>query len=144
MRRNGFFIGMRSIFTDLVLAPFLLTAFMIAGPQAASAQYYVTTGQSGAQTQIDSAPHMSTFMLSVTAPVTFGGGKFTMKRGSASSATVEYTLYSDNTGACSGPSTVVSLNASSFTTQFNLVDFLIPGNASLGIGLYWFPAISRG
>ena len=121
------------------LCHFLFGAFFIStfflSLSIAQAQVYVTTGQSGAQTQIDSAPHTSTIYLNVVTTITFGGGDLTMKRGSASTANVEYTVYP--TSACTGtPLAQVVHGPGAFTTQFASIPFHIPGNLTLAPGVY--------
>ena len=54
-------------------------AFLLAAGSAARAEdFYVKTGQTGAQTQIDVA-HTSSFTFQPSAATSFAGGIFTMK-----------------------------------------------------------------
>jgi len=53
---------------------------------------YVTTGQTGAQTQID-AFHTSSFTIAVQNPTLFSGGVFTMKAGTATQDPITFRLY---------------------------------------------------
>ena len=54
--------------------------------------YYVETGQTGAQTQIDTN-HKSSFTIRASSEIDFYGGKFVMKAGSSASAPLTLTLY---------------------------------------------------
>ena len=104
----------------------LLAALLpLAAAQTTFDGNYLYTGQSGAQTQIDSK-HTTTWSLSVTGTLQFSGAKLTMKAGSSTTASTTFTLYS-GTGT-SGPILCqVELNRLNFTTQFNLITFLCPG-----------------
>ena len=72
--------------------------------------FYVKTGQTGAQTQIDVA-HTSSFSFQPTTATSFAGGIFTMKAGSSASRTVTFALY-ENLSA--GPVRSVTLTYSQF------------------------------
>ena len=63
----------------------------------AQSTYYLWTGQSGAQTQID-VDHKSSWYITVASgsSFTFGGGKFTIKKGSSASDTISLELYQNN------------------------------------------------
>src|SRR5213080_1044754 len=54
--------------------------------------YYLATGQTGAQTQID-VNHTSTWEMTPDINFAFGGGLFTMKDGSSSTDDVILSLY---------------------------------------------------
>lgn len=85
-----------------------LLAAVAAGP-AGAVPYYFTTGQTGAQTQID-MNHTTSWSFTASSAWTLGGGRFTMKDGSATSATVALTLYEG------GDATGTLLQQQSFTT----------------------------
>src|ERR1041385_4154511 len=73
-----------------------ITIFLLAFAATSFAQsspYYLWTGQSSAQTQIDSFHTSSWYIQVVNGPVLLGGGNFTMKDGSSASADVTLTLY---------------------------------------------------
>ena len=79
----------------------LCTAFLcLALHCGASPIYYLATGQTGAQTQID-VNHTSSWEMTPNLNFDLGGGLFTMKDGSSTSATVILTLYQgiDATGS---------------------------------------------
>jgi hypothetical protein len=65
--------------------------------------YYLTTGQTGAQTQID-LNHTATWSFTATSSWLLGGGNFTMKDGSNSTANVVFSVYNgtDTTGSLLG------------------------------------------
>ena len=71
-----------------------------AGPAQADVAYFITTGQAGAQTQID-IDHTSSWLITPGANFLLGGGNFTMKEGPTTGATISLTLYlgSDATGS---------------------------------------------
>ena len=54
--------------------------------------YYLATGQTGAQTQID-VNHTSSWLMTPNSNFDLAGGLFTMKDGSSTSATVTLSLY---------------------------------------------------
>ena len=64
----------------------------------AAAQTYITTGQTGAQTQID-VNHTSTWTFTPASNTTLSGGYFTMKDGSATTADVTLSLYAGPTAS---------------------------------------------
>ena len=66
---------------------------------AATPIYYLATGQTGAQTQID-LNHTSSWVITPNIDFGFNGGLFTMKDGSSSSADQTLSVYkgSDATG----------------------------------------------
>ena len=57
--------------------------------------YYLQTGQTGAQTQID-VNHTSTWLLTPNIDFDLGGGLFVMKDGSNTSARVTLSIYQGN------------------------------------------------
>ena len=62
----------------------------------ASPIYYLATGQTGAQTQID-VNHTSSWVMTPNVNFDLGGGLFTMKDGSSTSATVNLSLIKAST-----------------------------------------------
>jgi len=75
-----------------LLASLLLAWLACAAQAAVTDGYYVSTGQAGAQTQIDKN-HTSSFTIQSPADILFTGGLFTMKYGSSTSAPITFTLY---------------------------------------------------
>ena len=81
-----------------ILATLVAGLLLAAGPAGTNAMaqaatdYYVRTGQTGAQTQID-AFHKSTFTITVQSQTEFRGGLFTMKAGSATNDPITFKLY---------------------------------------------------
>lgn len=88
------------------------------GAQAAAAQaapvlYFLRTGQSGAQTQID-ATHSTTWAFSTgAAGFSLGGGEFEMKTGRNTAASISLTIYGGS-DASGPPLSAISLTASGF------------------------------
>lgn len=78
----------------LSLVACLLFAVPAAAAWAASDAGYVTTGQTGAQTQID-ADATSSFTIVATASAFVLGGDFVMKSGSSTTASISFRLYED-------------------------------------------------
>lgn len=71
----------------------LCSAFLFLALQCdASPIYYLATGQTGAQTQID-VNHTSSWLMTPNSIFDLGGGLFTMKDGSSTSATITLSLY---------------------------------------------------
>ena len=83
----------------LPLAGFGLAMAMAAKP-ALAVPYFITTGQAGAQTQID-VNHTSSWVITPAADFVLGGGNFTMKDGPSTASPISLTLYlgSDATGS---------------------------------------------
>lgn len=67
-------------------------AALSALPAQAGPVYYVTTGQAGAQTQID-VNHATTVSFRAASTWDLGGGNLTMKGGSGTTASVNLSLY---------------------------------------------------
>ena len=78
----------------LLLVALLLFAGHAIPASAASDAGYVTTGQTGAQTQID-AGATSRFTIVATASAFVLGGDFVMKSGSSTTASISFRLYAD-------------------------------------------------
>ncbi len=107
---------------------------MAFGASRAWAQAYLETGQTGAQTQID-VDHSTTIYIGAVASFTLGGANYVMKRGSASTADVNFTVYANS--ACTGvPLATVTNNAAAFDQNFAVVVFQISGNITLSPGVY--------
>lgn len=69
-----------------------------ATPAAAGPLYYFVTSQTGAQTQLD-VNHTTSWSFTATSAWTLGGGDFTMKEGSSTSADVALLLYQGTSSA---------------------------------------------
>lgn len=100
---------------------------------AAFARDYVTTGNTGARTQID-ASHTSTICLFVTgSSVGFGGGNITLKRGSNAVEGAIVTFLPGTT--CSGtPLYIFALGPDGADNSFVATPFQISGIQSLSAG----------
>ena len=90
--------------------------------------YYLTTGQSGAQTQID-VDHTTSWSFTAGSAWTLGGGNFTMKDGSATTSTIALSVY-EGTSASGTLVASINLNHGTFCTlhtgncqQFNTTPF---------------------
>src|SRR5437867_6073542 len=105
-------------------------------PALAQSPYYIYTGQSSAQTQIDTSHTSSWYLHVVSGPLSLGGGNFTMKEGSSATADVTLTLYQGSSTSGAVLATVTK-TASSFTGQFNPVDFSFSSVQSLATGNYY-------
>ena len=117
------------------LAGILLLLSVAGGTAHAQTPYLLWTGQTAAQTQIDTN-HKSIWYINVlSSTVLFGGGNFTMKKGSSATDTVTLTLYqgSNTSGTVLGS---VTKAASAFTGQFNPVSFPFASNVTLTPGTY--------
>jgi hypothetical protein len=71
--------------------------------------YYLSTDQTGAQTQID-IDHSSEWIITPNTTFDFGGGRLTMKAGSSASVIVTFSVYLgvDNTGTLLGAVTLTN------------------------------------
>ena len=105
-------------------------------PALAQSPYFIYTGQSSAQTQIDTSHTSSWYLHVVSGPLSLGGGNFTMKEGSSATADVTLTLYQGSSTSGTVLATVTRA-ASSFTGQFNPVDFSFSSVQSLATGNYY-------
>src|SRR5207249_447980 len=81
------------------LAALLICLFFSASAAFAQSTYYLWTGQTAAQTQIDSFHTSSWYIHVLNGPVPMGGGNFTMKAGSSATANVTLTLYQGSSTA---------------------------------------------
>lgn len=80
-------------FRNIAAACFLLAAaFVTHQAHATPTVYYLETGQSGAQTQID-ALHSTTWSFAAVSNFSLGGGEFVMKDGSSTSADIMLNVY---------------------------------------------------
>ena len=117
----------------------LVTLLFVVVPQPTSATqstYYLWTGQAAAQTQID-LNHRTSWHISVrSGSVVFGGGNFTMKRGSQSFEDVTLSLYrgADTSGTLLGRKTVT---VSGFTQSFASIPFHFASTVTLTPGSYY-------
>ena len=112
-----------------------LVLVVLALPGAAG-QYWLYSGQAGAQTQID-VNHASTFSIQLTSgSLSFAGARFTMKRGPSSSTRVTLSLYQGPSaaGTLLGNSTLVN---SDFTSSFILEEFALALPVTLTTGSYF-------
>lgn len=108
--------------------------------------YYLTTGQTGAQTQID-INHTSSWTLTPTFAFDLGGGSFEMKAGSSAAATALLTLYqgTSQAGTILGQVTLTNL---AFCTQvsncgaFGVHDFFFGSAVPLSVGTTYFVALT--
>lgn len=129
-------------FSALLLATLVWIGACTAAAQAAD--YYVVTGQTGAQTQIDTN-HTSSFTIKTTGlGVQFFGGKFTMKAGSATTSTVKFSLY-DSLAPGAIPLAVKEFSYSAFCsqhggtcTQFASTTFAFSTPVSLAAGRSYY------
>ena len=112
-------------------------AAIAAPPAAAQTPSYIYTGQTGAQTQIDTN-HKTTWNIGVSAGTTllFGGGQITMKRGSATTATVTFACY-NGTSATGSPFASVTLQPSSFSGSYSQIAFPFTPAQNLVAGNYF-------
>ena len=102
----------------------------------ASAQYFLYSGQSSAQTQID-VNHQSTWLLQLTSgTLAFGGAKLTMKLGPSTVQNVTFSFY--NGTSTSGPLfRQVVLTPASLTQSFTETLYAFPSPVTLVPGYYY-------
>ena len=102
---------------------------------SAQAAYSLWTGQTGAQTQID-VNHTSSWYITVNSgTVLFGGGQFTIKRGSATTNSITLKLYAGSAaGSLLASKTVLPSGVGS---SYANVDFSFATPLSLGPGTYF-------
>ena len=100
--------------------------------------YYLYTGQTGAQTQIDTN-HTTSWLLTANSAWTLGGGRFVMKCGSATTGDISLVV---RTGSATGSEVArVTLPVGSFTqsfteTAFNFAQVLtLQANTTYYIGI---------
>ncbi|HUS07219.1 MAG TPA: PEP-CTERM sorting domain-containing protein [Bryobacteraceae bacterium] len=125
----------------------LTTSFLfLASLCNAGPVYYLATDQSGAQTQID-VNHTSTWLLTPNVAFDFGGGLFTMKDGSGTSANVTLSFYQgvNASGTLLGtvPLTVTSFCAQvSNCGQFAFHQFFFATPIPMAAGTTYFAALT--
>ncbi|MBL8565786.1 MAG: DUF11 domain-containing protein [Hyphomicrobiaceae bacterium] len=127
---------MRWLAQGLKRALFCIASIALSGGfvHEAAAQAYLETGQTGAQTQID-VNHTTTMYIGAPASFLFGGANYVMKRGSSSTANVDFTVYPN--ASCTGTPLVTVTNISTaFDSSYAPVLFQIPGNLTLTPGIY--------
>ena len=117
----------------------LVAAFLwlsTASDALAQSTYYLWTGQSGAQTQVD-VKHKSSWYIIVSSgsSFTFGGGKFAIKKGSRTSDTISLKLYQNNSAGTLLATQTVS--ADSVTQSFTTIDFSLASPVTLTAGTYY-------
>jgi uncharacterized repeat protein (TIGR01451 family) len=108
----------------------------VARPATAQSTYYLWTGQTSAQTQIDTNHTSSWHIIVHSGSFAFGGGNFTMKAGSSASATVTLKLYQ---GSSTGGTVLASVTqaASAVTGQFTPLAFAFSSVQTLTTGRYY-------
>ena len=106
---------------------------------------YLSTGQTGAQTQIDIA-HTSSWALDPNVDFSFAGGLFTMKAGGSQVDTITLSLYNgtDATGTLLGSVTLTSTAfcAQAACGQFNTHQFLFTTPIALTTGSNYFATLT--
>ena len=117
----------------------LVAAFLwlsTASDALAQSTYYLWSGQSGAQTQVD-VKHKSSWYIIVSSgsSFTFGGGKFAIKKGSRTSDTISLKLYQNNSAGTLLATQTVS--ADSVTQSFTTIDFSLASPVTLTAGTYY-------
>ncbi len=108
--------------------------------------YYLTTGQNGAQTQID-INHSSEWSFAPSTPWQFGGGFFTMKEGSKTTAPITFRLYRGPTASSMGLIAEVTLSNAQFCAQapcnqYNVRDFHLVSPVQLTTGMTYFASLT--
>jgi len=128
--------------TALKMALFL---FSLSGLSSAATILYLSTGQTGAQTQIDIA-HTSTWLLTPNVDFSFAGGLFTMKAGGSAVDDLTLSIYlgSDTTGTLLSSVTLTSTQfcAQAACGQFATHQFLFSAPVALTTGTTYFAALS--
>jgi hypothetical protein len=131
-----------------MLKTLIKTALCLASLSAlasASPIYYLSTGQTGAQTQVDTA-HTSTWLLTPNVDFSFAGGLFTMKAGGSVANDINLSIYlgSDNTGTLLSSITLTSTQfcAQAACGQFNTHPFLFTTAVPLTSGVTYFAALT--
>lgn len=93
----------------------LLALFSLGTVCQATPIYYLATGQTGAQTQID-VSHSSSWVMTPNTAFAFGGGLFTMKQGQSTVAPVTLALF-QGTSAAGSLLATATLTATNFCAQ---------------------------
>lgn len=110
---------------QIVLQKYLPIFLLLISSQAQAA-LFVSTGQTGAQVQVDTA-HTQNWEFTPGVDIDIEGAKFKMKRGPTTSADVSFTLIEGMFSDWNNGGTVisnVSLGVTPFTQQFEFYDFL--------------------
>lgn len=124
----------------------LLASLGLAAP-AAAVPYYFTTGQAGAQTQID-LNHATTNTFTATSAWELGGGDFTMKSGGTTTALINLALYQGTSAAGTLLATLTDTNAQFCTAHggncqsFNTTPFHFTNPYTLTTGVTYFLALT--
>lgn len=118
----------------------LLVAF--ASISAAAPIYYIATGQTGAQTQIDES-HTSEWLITPSTTFEFGGGRLTMKAGNSISEVVTFNVYqgTDNTGTLLRTLSVTPADfcvTAGDCNSFTIRNFDLPTTLLLASGIDYF------
>lgn len=108
--------------------------------------YYLTTGQTGAQTQID-INHSSEWSFTPSVPWQFGGGFFTMKDGSKTNAPIVFRLYEGPNAASNNLIAQVTMTNAQFCAQapcnqYNVRDFHLVSPVQLTAGMTYFASLT--
>jgi hypothetical protein len=108
--------------------------------------YYLTTGQTGAQTQID-INHSSEWSFTPTIPWRFGGGFFEMKEGSKTTAPITFRLYQGRGASTVGLIAQVTLTNAQFCSQapcqqYNIRDFQLVSPVTLAPGVAYYASLT--
>lgn len=127
-------------------SPLLVLLGGVAAHASPLPTYYLTTGQTGAQTQIDIG-HSSEWSFTPTTPWQFGGGFFTMKEGSRTTAPITFRLYRGPTASSLGLLAQVTLSNAQFCSQapcnqFNIRDFHLVSPVQLTTGVTYFASLT--
>jgi PEP-CTERM motif len=141
MRINPFIRGM------IAACVLIVTGLLASEARAVPTTYYLTTGQSGAQTSIDAAAS-TTWSFTATSNWLLGGGNFVMKDGSTTSADITLSVY---LGTNSGGTLVTTFDYSmaGFCTahggncqSFKSTSFLFPSAVSIIQGDTYYIALT--
>ena len=125
---------------------FLILLGSLAAQASPLPTYYLTTGQTGAQTQID-INHSSEWSFTPATPWQFGGGFFTMKEGSKTTAPIVFRLYQGPTATTMGLIAEVTLSNAQFCAQapcqqYNVRDFHLVSPMQLTVGMTYFASLT--
>ena len=131
---------MTQIGPKLAVTLLISTSFCLAGTVD-----YLSTGQTGAQTQIDTL-HTSSWSLTPSSDFSLGGGVFDMKEGQSASADVVLSLFqgSDDTGLLLASIDLTNLEfcPGGGCNQFTNVDFLFSTPVDLTTGVNYFAELT--
>jgi len=139
--------GILAKLTCLIVLVFSVALMPQTGWAQLSSGSYVTTGQTGAQTQID-AFHTSSFTIAVQDPTLFKGGVFTMKAGTATHDPITFRLYDSPAKTTvlaekSYPSTSAFCAAHGGNCQsYAPTDFSFPSPVTLNVGQTYYAELT--